>query len=119
MNLTASVSPAVTGQIQNALAFIHSSASSASASPDAAKLNKAAGEFEAILLQSLWKSMKETFKDPDDESFDPSLESFDDWGMQSLASAVGNSGGLGIKNMVLKYLEPQLGGSAHAASSAR
>ena len=90
----------------------------ASVSPAAAKLRKAAGEFEAILLQSLWKSMKETFQDPDDGSSDPALETFDDWGMQSLASAVGSSGGLGIKNMILKYLEPRVDGGAGGAAPA-
>jgi Rod binding domain-containing protein len=74
-------------------------------SPELSKLRKAAGEFESILLESLWKSMKETFSDPDEEA-DPTLKSFDEWGIQAMASAVGNSGGLGIKNMILKYLEP-------------
>jgi Rod binding domain-containing protein len=85
-----------------------------STSPDVLKLRKAAGEFESILLESLWKSMKETFSDPDEEA-DPTLKGFDDWGIRAMASAVGNSGGLGIKNMILKYLEPTLSGSGHAA----
>jgi len=80
-----------------------------SSSPGLAKLSKAAGEFEAILLQSLWKSMKDTFSNPDDQ--DPTLESFDDWGMQALSTAVGSAGGLGIKNMILKHLEPTLSGA--------
>ena len=78
-----------------------------SSSRDHAKLGKAAGEFEAILLNSLWKSMKETFTDPDDQNADPTLESFNDWGMQAMSSAVGNVGGLGIKNMIIKHLEPK------------
>jgi Rod binding domain-containing protein len=78
-----------------------------SSSPEVAKLRKAAGEFESMLFQSLWKSMKDTFSNQDDET-DPTLESFDDWGMQALSNAVGNSGGLGIKNMILKHLEPTL-----------
>jgi hypothetical protein len=56
--------------------------------------------------------MKETFKGEDDENFDPTLQSFDDWGVQGMASAVGKSGGLGIKNMILKYLEPEMAGGA-------
>lgn len=75
-----------------------------------AKLRKAAGEFESMLLESLWKSMKETFEDPDEDS-DPTLKSFDEWGIQAMASAVGNSGGLGIKNIILKYLEPTIAGN--------
>ena len=78
-----------------------------SSSPELAKLRKAAGEFESMLLQSLWKAMKDTFSNQDDEN-DPTLESFDDWGMQALSNAVGNSGGLGIRNLILKHLEPTL-----------
>ena len=89
-----------------------------SSSAELLKLSKAAGEFESILLASLWKSMKETFSDPDEDS-DPTLKSFDDWGIQAMASAVGNSGGLGIKNMILKYLEPTLPGGGNAAPPAR
>ena len=84
-------------------------------SPELSKLRKAAGEFESILLESLWKSMKETFSDPDEDA-DPTLKSFDDWGIQGMASAVGNSGGLGIKNMILKYLEPTLSGRDHGST---
>jgi Rod binding domain-containing protein len=73
--------------------------------PELAKLRKAAGEFESMLLESLWKSMKETFADPEEEA-DPTLKNFDDWGIHAMAGAVGESGGLGIKNLILKYLEP-------------
>jgi Rod binding domain-containing protein len=84
-----------------------------------AKLRKAAGEFESMLLESLWKSMKETFEDPDEDS-DPTLKSFDEFGIQAMASAVGNAGGLGIKNMILKYLEPTItGGGQDAAGHSR
>jgi Rod binding domain-containing protein len=89
--------------------------STSSSSNELSKLRKAAGEFESILLESLWKSMKETFSDPDEEA-DPTLKSFDDWGIQAMASAVGNSGGLGIKNMILKYLEPAVSGGEPGAT---
>jgi Rod binding domain-containing protein len=79
-------------------------------SPQGQKLTKAAGEFEALLLQSLWKSMKDTFKSDGDPDSDPTLESYDDLGIQGLASAVGNAGGLGIKSMILKHLGPSLSG---------
>jgi Rod binding domain-containing protein len=76
--------------------------------PGLAKLKKAAGEFESILLDSLWKSMKETFADSEDPDADPTLKSFDEWGIQAMASAVGSAGGLGIKNMIIKSLAPQI-----------
>jgi Rod binding domain-containing protein len=82
------------------------------------KLRKAAGEFESMLLESLWKSMKETFTNPDEDS-DPTLQSFDEWGIHAMASAVGNSGGLGIKNLILKYLEPTEIGTGNGAHRAQ
>lgn len=81
-----------------------------------AKLRKAAGEFESILLESLWRSMKETFASPDDDS-DPILQSFDDWSIRAMSSAVGQAGGLGIKNMIVRYLEPRITGGAPPASA--
>jgi Rod binding domain-containing protein len=90
-----------------------------STSPELSKLRRAAGEFESILLESLWKSMKETFSDPNDADADPTLKSFDDWGIQAMASAVGSSGGLGIKNMILKHLEPTLRGDGRDAPPIR
>jgi Rod binding domain-containing protein len=92
--------------------------SASSKASDLSKLTKAAGEFESILLESLWKSMKETFSDPDEDA-DPTLKSFDDWGIQAMANAVGNSGGLGIKNMILKYLEPTVSTGGGGSVSAR
>jgi len=110
------------GAVSDALASLNvsmprpqSTSSGNSDSPELSKLRKAAGEFESILLASLWKSMKETFSDPDEDA-DPTLKSFDDWGIQAMASAVGNSGGLGIKNMILKYLEPTLSEGGHGAT---
>jgi len=72
-----------------------------------------------MLLQTLWKSMKETFSDPEDKSFDPTLENFDDLGMQAFSGAVGNSGALGIKNMILKHLEPLLTGENNLKPASR
>lgn len=92
--------------------------SGSSSTAAVSKLTKAAGEFESILLESLWKSMKETFSDPDEDA-DPTLQSFDDWGIHAMASAVGASGGLGIKNMILRYLEPTLPGGGSGASAAQ
>jgi Rod binding domain-containing protein len=72
---------------------------------DLVKLGKAAGEFEAILLNSLWSSMKETFSTGEEGGEDdPILKSFDDWGMQALSGAAGAAGALGIKSMLMKHL---------------
>jgi Rod binding domain-containing protein len=94
------------------------SGAAGSSSASSAKLRKAAGEFESMLLENLWKSMKETFTTPEDDS-DPILQSFDDWAIHGMASAVGQAGGLGIKNMIVKYLEPRIGGGSSPAEAAR
>ena len=86
-----------------------------------AKLQKAAGEFESMLLQTLCKSMKETFSDPDDpdnKDSDPTLENFDNFGMQAMAGIVGSTGGLGLKNLILRHLEPTLAGRGDQKASA-
>ena len=75
-------------------------------SPDEQKLKKAAGDFESILLASLWKSMKESFKDPKDNDSDAASGTIDDWGIEVMSGAVGKAGGLGIGNMIIKQLEP-------------
>ena len=99
------LTPASLTQMPDSFVMAQPTTSSASDSHNGAVLRKAAGEFEAILLESLWKSMKETFSNQDDEDFDPTLQSFDEWGIQGMASAVGKAGGLGIKNLILKHLE--------------
>jgi Rod binding domain-containing protein len=75
------------------------------------KLRQAAGEFEGMLLSSLWKSMKSTFASSDDDSddsTDPAHDSLDDMSIQAMSSAVGKAGGLGLAKLILKHLEPIL-----------
>jgi Rod binding domain-containing protein len=95
------------------------SANSAGArTAELAKLGKAAGEFESMLLKTLWKSMKETFTEPDDKDSDLTLENFDDFGMQAMAGVVGGTGALGIKSLILKHLAPTIeaGGKVDTAA---
>jgi Rod binding domain-containing protein len=82
--------------------------SSISNSPADRKLRQAAGEFEGMLLSSLWKSMKSTFASPDDDSNDPAHDTLDDMSMQAMSNAVGKAGGLGLGKLILKHLEPML-----------
>lgn len=74
-------------------------------SVDAQKLKKAAGDFESILLASMWKSMKQSFGTAEAES-DPAHGTLDDWGIEIMSGAVGRAGGLGIGRLILKHLEP-------------
>jgi Rod binding domain-containing protein len=76
--------------------------------PEGRKLQKAAAEFESMLLFNLWKSMKSSFASADDESTDPAHEVLDDMGIQAMSSAVGKANGLGFAKLILKHLEPML-----------
>ena len=76
-------------------------------SQDQQKLQKAAGEFESILLASMWKGMKQSFGTTDDSS-DPAHGTLDDWGIEIMSGAVGKAGGLGIGKLIMKHLEPEL-----------
>jgi Rod binding domain-containing protein len=80
-------------------------------------LRQAAGEFESILLASLWKSMKGSFASPEDDSSDPAHETLDGLGVQSMCTAVGKAGGLGLGKLILKHLEPMLDDSHNGNAS--
>jgi Rod binding domain-containing protein len=82
-------------------------ATSADNSPDERKLHKAAGDFESILLATLWKGMKEGLGD-DQSSSDPAHGTLEDWGIEIMASAVGRAGGLGIGKLILEHLDPKV-----------
>jgi Rod binding domain-containing protein len=73
------------------------------------KLKNAAGEFESILLASLWKSMKQSFGSQETEA-DPAHGTLDDWGIEIMSSAVGKAGGLGLGKLILEHLAPKADG---------
>jgi len=77
-------------------------------SPANNKLRKAAGEFESLLLSNLWKAMKSSFADSDDDLTDPAHETLDNMGIDAMAGDVGKAGGLGLGKLILKHLEPLL-----------
>ena len=72
-----------------------------------AKLKKAAGEFEGLLLATLWKSMKESFGTADSSESDPAHGTLEDWGIEVMSRAVGQAGGLGISRLILQHLGSQ------------
>jgi peptidoglycan hydrolase FlgJ len=87
--------------------------------PAGRKLKQAASEFESMLLSSLWKSMKSSFADDaDNDSLDPAHDSLEDWSMQTMSSAVGKAGGIGLGNLILKHLIPKLEASQKSAQPA-
>ena len=80
-------------------------------------LEKAAAEFESMLLTNLWKSMKSSFASSDDESSDPAHDVLADMGIQAMSSAVAKTGGLGLGKLILKHLEPLLARPANASGA--
>jgi len=78
-------------------------------SPARRKLHQAANEFESMLLTSLWKSFKESsLDDSDSDSDDSTGQTYQDFALQAMASAVASGGGLGIGRIIEKDLSPKL-----------
>jgi Rod binding domain-containing protein len=90
------------------------SSTSTLGSADEAKLKKAAGDFESILLASMWKGMKQSFGSSETDA-DPAHGTLDDWGIEIMSGAVGRAGGLGIAKLLLAHLDPVQKGGAGAA----
>lgn len=92
----------------------NTSAAPSPESPRLHKLRQAAAEFEGMLISSLWKSMKSSFADPDDnDSTDPAHDTLSDLGANTMSNAVAKAGGFGLGKLILKRLEPML---AHSQS---
>ena len=83
------------------------SPAAAPGSADAQKLKKAAGDFESILLASMWKSMKQSFGTSEADA-DPAHGTLDDWGIELMSGAVGKAGGLGLGKLLLEHFQPAL-----------
>jgi Rod binding domain-containing protein len=71
--------------------------------PPADKGEKAAREFESVLLTSLFDSLENSFAfDPKDET--PGASDYRRMGAQALAGAVSAGGGIGIARLILRHL---------------
>jgi Rod binding domain-containing protein len=77
-------------------------------SPQEAKLRQAGKDFEAILIDSLWSSMKKGSLGGDENQDDPISDSLTGLGMEMASRAIANAGGLGIGNMIVKNLEAKI-----------
>jgi len=113
--------PSDSGALSPTLATVGSAANpgpaaaQASGAPNEAKLKKAEGDFEAILLASMWKGMKQSFGSSEADS-DPAHGTLDDWGIEIMSGAVGRAGGLGIGKLILEHLQPALHGQTAATT---
>ncbi len=80
-----------------------------SANDNLAKIDKAAKEFESILLGEWLEKAEKSFAtvpgpDPDQDN-DPGHDQFESIGCQFLAEALSQAGGIGIAAMISKHLE--------------
>jgi Rod binding domain-containing protein len=78
------------------------------ANPPAAKAlgksEKAARDFEAVLLTPVLDALQKTFAgDPDDKT--PGASDYRMMGTQALAQAIAAQGGIGIARLILRHLE--------------
>lgn len=74
--------------------------------PNRVKLQRAARQFEAMLIQSLLESARRAFGA--EEGSDAGSNTLTDMGLQAAASGIAGAGGLGIARMMLRQLEPAL-----------
>jgi Rod binding domain-containing protein len=77
-------------------------------SKERSQIDKSATDFESILLGQLLESAHRAFatvpgSDPNKDS-DPGADNFRSIGMQTLATSIAQSGGIGIGSMLVKYL---------------
>ena len=72
--------------------------------PQNPKLRRSAQEFEAILINSWWRSMKDSFSSLSGSEDEPAHETLDDWSMQAMSSAIAASGGLGLSTLLIRHL---------------
>jgi Rod binding domain-containing protein len=87
------------------------------------KLKKAATQFEAMLLEKWWSSMKESGLGEEDDS-DAGAGTLNNMGMQAMSMAIASAGGIGIAAMLVHSLQAEIAaqhaapGSAESAGSA-
>jgi Rod binding domain-containing protein len=86
---------------------------------DSKKIDKAAMDFESILMNNVLQGMQDSFgKVPgtdDEEDNDSGGSQFLSMGMQSLSTALAGSGGIGIAKMISKQLHRNEGDNTQAA----
>lgn len=80
----------------------------AARSKERSQIEKSATDFESILLGQLLEGAHRTFatvpgSDPNKDS-DPGADNFRSIGLQTLATSIAQSGGIGIGAMLVKYL---------------
>jgi peptidoglycan hydrolase FlgJ len=80
--------------------------STATSTNDAAKNEKAARDFEAMLLTPVLDSLQKTFSGDSEDSKTPGASDYRLMATQALAQSIAARGGIGIAKMILRHLTP-------------
>jgi len=85
-------------------------------SQDHLKIEKAAQDFESVLLGHWLEQAQQSFAtvpggDPDEAEADPGQDQFRSIAMQALARSLTKSGGVGMAKMIVRQLEHSAGAS--------
>jgi Rod binding domain-containing protein len=71
-----------------------------------AKNEKAARDFEALLLTPVLDALQKTFAGTSEDANTPGASDYRLMGTQALAQAIASRGGVGIARLVLHHLQP-------------
>jgi Rod binding domain-containing protein len=71
---------------------------------DRARVGKAARDFEAFLLSSLLRSLRQTVSGDSGENAGPGQDDYSYMGTQALASALAAAGGIGLARLIVQRL---------------
>jgi peptidoglycan hydrolase FlgJ len=88
------------------LATANFSALKAVSKNDVAKNEKAARDFEAMLLAPVFESLQKTFAGDSEDAKTPGASDYRQMATQALAQSIAARGGIGIARLILRHLEP-------------
>jgi Rod binding domain-containing protein len=71
-----------------------------------AKNEKAARDFESMLLTPVFDALQKTFADDSKDDKTTGASDYRQMGSQALAQAIAARGGIGIAKLILRHLEP-------------
>jgi|SRR5271163_3974411 len=77
-----------------------------SAKNDPAKNEKAARDFEAMLLTPVLDALQKTFAGDSEDSKTPGASDYRHMATQALAQSIADRGGIGIAQLILRHLQP-------------
>ena len=96
MNVKPISTPETSGQVSGAEAIM--------AKTNLTKIKQAGAQFEAVLLNSVFGSLEQTFSRLPGTHQDTTSKSYDSLAMQALTSGLAQSGGIGLGRLIAEKL---------------